>query len=187
MKEQKTEAAEPPQLVLHDTRYGKGVFANRSFSPGEMIIRFRGRMYHKEEYLKRVKQEKCYFLQIDTDWFLGPTRSLDNFVNHSCSPNSGFRVYNRKAYLFALWPIAPDEEVTFDYSTSMAEDHWEMDCQCGSPSCRGRVRDFKYLPAEIQLKYISLQAAPDYVVQSMLRERNSLVDNPSFVPQPLYL
>lgn len=186
MKEQQSEVPEPPYLVLRDTRYGKGVFANRNFSPGDLILKFRGRLYHKEEYLKKVRHEKCHFLQVDSEWFLGPTRSLDNFVNHSCDPNCGFQTANRRAYLFAIRPIEPGEEITFDYSTSMAEDHWEMNCGCGTHACRGRIRDFKHLPPEIQMKYISLQAAPDFVLQSLREQVERLQNNHGFLPHSIF-
>lgn len=159
--------AQPPSLVLKKTPFGKGVFANRFFSTGEKILEFRGRLYHKSEYMRKVCYERCHFLQIDTDWFLGPTRTIDNFVNHSCDPNSGYFVVGRKAFLVAIKPIHIGEEVTFDYSTSMAEDFWEMDCGCGSAKCRVRIRDFKYLPKELQEYYLGLGIVPEFVIKSL--------------------
>jgi hypothetical protein len=44
----------------------------------------------------------------------------------------------------------------------MDEDEWEMDCKCKSKNCRKRIRDFKYLPKEIQEKYLRLGIIPKY-------------------------
>jgi len=153
-------------LEVKPTKFGKGVFAKKVFAPGERILQFRGRLYSKTEYLKKMKPQKCHYMQIDTNLFLGPTTSADNFVNHCCDPNSGLKVVHGKAFLVAIRQINLEEEFTFDYSTSMAEDHWEMDCACDTPHCRHRVRDFKYLPQVVQQKYIDLGTVPDFVLRS---------------------
>lgn len=153
-------------LEVRPTRFGKGVFARKEFLPGEKILQFRGRIYSKKEYLSKVNPEKCHYMQIDSEVFLGPTTSPDNFVNHCCEPNAGLKVVNGKAFLVAINSIHVDQEITFDYSTSMAEDHWEMDCACGVPACRSRVRDFKYIPKEVQTRYLQLGIVPDFVIRS---------------------
>lgn len=162
---QRPPAGELP-LEVRPTRFGKGVFARKEFKAGEKILQFRGRIYTRQDYLSKVNPEKCHYMQIDTDLFLGPTTSPDNFVNHCCEPNSGLKIHKGKAFLVAIRNIAIEEEITFDYSTSMAEDHWEMDCACGVPSCRTRVRDFKYLPLALQQHYIELGIVPDFVIRS---------------------
>lgn len=160
-----TPTGEPP-LEVRPTRFGKGVFAKKEFKPGEKILQFRGRIYTRKDYLSKVNPEKCHYMQIDDDIFLGPTTSPDNFVNHHCEPNAGLKIHKGKAFLIAVETIAIGQEITFDYSTSMAEDHWEMDCACGSATCRTRVRDFKYIPLPLQHKYIQLGIVPDFVIRS---------------------
>lgn len=41
-----------------------------------------------------------------------------------------------------------------------------MDCSCKSAICRGRIRDFKYLPAVRQLYYLNRCAVGDFCVES---------------------
>ena len=65
--------------------------------------------------------------------------------------------------LFAVKDIETGQEITWDYSTTLDEDEWELDCACESAACRGRIRDFKHLPKNLQQKYISLGIVPDYV------------------------
>ncbi|MBI2625395.1 MAG: hypothetical protein HYW70_03640 [Candidatus Nealsonbacteria bacterium] len=71
---------------------------------------------------------------------------------------------------FLLLRISIRGEITFDYSTTMDEDDWGMDCQCGSKSCRGRIRDFKYLPPDIQKKYLDLGIVPEYISKNFQKE-----------------
>lgn len=153
-------------LEVQPTRFGKGVFARRTFFPHEKILQFRGRIYRRAQYLSKVNPVKCHYMQIGDDAFLGPTSTPDNFVNHCCEPNAGLHLVNGKVFLVAIRTIQPGEEITFDYSTSMAEDHWEMDCACGAASCRGRVRDFRHLPQTLQRQYIEMGIVPDFVIRS---------------------
>ena len=151
-------------LTMKVTNKGKSVFANRHFEAHSFIIEFRGKTYTKEEYKRRLNPSNNHYLQISEELFLGPTRTPDNYINHSCNPNTGIRIIGGAVLLFAIRNIHKGEELTFDYSTTMAEDYWEMDCRCGSKHCRGKVRDFKYLPTELQEKYISLGIVPEFVI-----------------------
>lgn len=152
-------------LTMKVTNKGKSVFANRHFEANSFIIEFRGKVYTMDEYKKRLVPCNNHFLQISDDLFLGPTRTPDNYINHSCNPNTGIRIMGNSVLLFAIKNIHKGEEITFDYSTTMAEDYWEMDCRCGSKYCRGKVRDFKHLPRETQERYISLGIVPDFVLR----------------------
>ena len=65
------------------------------------------------------------------------------FINHSCEPNVGFA---GNIVLVAMRDISPGEELTTDYA--LFDDHDEtMECQCGTPSCRGTIggRDWRRL------------------------------------------
>jgi len=106
-------------LVIRVTRKGKSVFAGRSFRKGEFVIEFRGKRYTKEEYLRKVNPKNNHFLQIDTHLFLGPTRTPDNYINHSCDPNTGLTIVDGRVLLHAIREIPPGEELSFDYSTTM--------------------------------------------------------------------
>jgi SET domain-containing protein len=158
-----------PSLVIKTTIKGKSVFAKRSFKKGEYIIDFRGKHYTKAEYMKRLNPKNNHFLQVGSNVFLGPTRTPDNYINHSCNPNSGIRIEDGRVMLFSIRPIGRGEEVTFDYSTTMAEDYWEMDCACGHRSCRKRVRDFRHLPETVKKKYMRMGIVPDFITRPRSR------------------
>lgn len=67
----------------------------------------------------------------------------------------------------AIHDITSEEEITFDYSTSIDQDSWTMNCRCGSKNCRGVIGEFRLLPNEIQTKYIRLGIVPEYVLKRM--------------------
>ncbi len=63
------------------------------------------------------------------------------FTNHSCEPNSLLR----GGEFFALRPIKPWQEITFNYNTTEYELAEPFDCRCGSDRCAGRIRGFRFL------------------------------------------
>jgi hypothetical protein len=47
--------------------------------------------------------------------------------------------------------IKRDEEITFDYSTTIVDD-WHIECHCGAASCRGFIGRYRNLPDELKAK-----------------------------------
>lgn len=109
-------------------------------------------------------------MQIGENLYMGPSGNIDDFFNHSCNPNSGLKINGKKVFLIAIEDIKKDDEITWDYSTTMDEDDWEMDCNCDSKNCRGRIRDFKYLPSDIQKRYLDLGIVPEYISKNFKKE-----------------
>ena len=55
-------------------------------------------------------------------------------------------------------------EITWDYSTTMDEPGWELECRCGNQNgCRKQITSFQYLPKERQKYYIDLGIVPTYI------------------------
>jgi hypothetical protein len=150
-------------LVVKNTQNGKGVFADKDFDKGEIILEFRGKFFTYEELPTPYNEVEDHYVQIDKNLYMGPSGNIDDFFNHSCVPNTGLKIDGKKVFLIAVSNIKKGDEITWDYSTTMDEDDWEMDCQCGNKNCRGRIRDFKYLPPDIQKKYSDLGIVPEYI------------------------
>ncbi len=71
------------------------------------------------------------------------------FINHSCEPNVGFA---GNVVLVAMRDISAGEELTTDYA--FFDDHDDtMECQCGTPSCRGTVSGQDWQRPDLQRKY----------------------------------
>ena len=131
--------------IKTSTQHGKGVFASTAISAGEVIMVFSGTRLHRSQV-----NFDDYHLQVDEDFYIGPSGAADDFVNHSCEPNCGFQ---NGLNLVALRAIAADEELTWDYGTAIDEENYPgFTCSCGASLCRGQVRSFRDLPAEAQAR-----------------------------------
>lgn len=145
---------------MHDPRLevrltpdkGRGVFAAQEIRQGERIVAIEGWLAKSDEL-----DENWFALQVGPDlWLCSEGESLDDCINHSCDPNVGFTT--GEPILFALRDIAVGEEIGWDYSTSLAEAGWFLECCCGAVHCRKIIRPWGELGAEerIRLQTIAL-------------------------------
>jgi SET domain-containing protein len=144
-------------FVVEESRTGRGVFAASSIARGSLLMHFTGPLLRYEQTTPQTLA-----LQIGPDVYLGESGGPDDCVNHSCDPNAGLVIEGTDVRLLALRDIVAGEQIAFDYSTTMDEDDFEFDCLCGSPKCRGKIRDFKHLPAELRDQYIAMGIVPEY-------------------------
>lgn len=138
---------------------GLGLFAGLDFKRGELVLSLTGPVISLSAAIAKGEFE-CNALQI------GRTTYIDLcepgiYANHSCTPNVGIR---GNTELFALRDISQGEEIRYDYSTTMSERRWTMECRCGSPVCRGVIRDFHELPTALQSHYLALRAVQPFIV-----------------------
>jgi SET domain-containing protein len=122
---------------------GRGLFANASIESGEQLT-----VRDDTNFTIMTDDEFQEFVSTVSSWdaeALGDGRHRvsmvrredepTNFANHSCEPNG--TVKDRG--LVAVRGIAPDEEVTVDYSL-VSSRTWTMQCNCQASTCRGLVR-----------------------------------------------
>ncbi len=136
---------------------GLGVSTTAFIPKGAFVLKFGGEIYSTKEV-----PPDSFAMQIDDDlWLCSDGSLLDDRVNHSCDPNTGF--LNHDPVLYALRDIQPGEEVTWDYSTSISEAGWSLNCLCGSANCRQVILPFSELTPEQQqrLDPIALQYLRD--------------------------
>ncbi len=131
--------------VRGSAQHGRGVFARETIAAGEAILVFTGPLLHRSQL-----DPTDYHLQIAEDFYLGASGTADDYVNHSCAPNSAFL---KDLELVALRHIEPGEEITWDYSTAIdEEDFTGFDCGCRQGECRGRVLSYRHLDAATQAR-----------------------------------
>jgi hypothetical protein len=140
---------------------GRGAFAAQPFQPGETVLVFGGSLVALEQLA-----DFTHCLEIAPALFLGPSGGVDDFVNHSCEPNCRVDVDAAGPVLRALRPVAPGEELTYDYSTLMVRDPTSFDCRCGSARCRGRIVAFGALPPDLREDYARRGLVPAFVLGS---------------------
>lgn len=134
---------------------GRGLFATSFIPAGALLVEMRGLAVSTDDL-----PDDGMAMQIGDDlWLHSDGDSLDDCGNHSCDPNSGFPT--GEPVLFALRDIAPGEEITWDYSTSLSYPGWSLDCRCGSKRCRGVILPWPELAdadrkrlADIALAYL---------------------------------
>jgi uncharacterized protein len=142
----------------------RGVFATRSFRPGQVILGFSGPVLNHDEVLA-LGGDRVYALQIGANEYLD-TMPPGRYANHSCDPNAG--IVNDRM-LIALRSVEVGEEIQFDYSTTMSRDHWTMECRCGRPTCRRVILDFHHLPPITQNRYLQLGIVQRFIVNEVRR------------------
>jgi uncharacterized protein len=133
---------------------GKGCFATSPIVENEIICKFSGPKMQLKDFFEKYDFQNGNPLQISEDQYLDLI-SPYVFFNHSCNPNAGLR---NNGVLFALKNINSGEQITYDYSTTIDDVTWKMDCLCKSDNCRGVIRDFLSIPHEQKQYYFRKSA-----------------------------
>ena len=141
-------------------RHGRGLFATKNIAEGTSILEITGKKITQADVDKRSYKEAANALQIDEELYID-FEEPGVLVNHSCNPNAGIK---EDVFLIAIKDIAPNEEITWDYSTSV-DTGWTMPCHCEEKNCRKLVKDFASLPKKVQKKYLELGSVLRYITK----------------------
>jgi len=120
-------------LVKKSGIEGKGVFAKREFTNGEVVLKWnnpheltlkeiRGLLKKDKKYISCFKG-KCVLMQ-----------APEKYVNHSCEANT----YARNFCDIAKRNIKAGEEITADYTKEVPD--LNLKCKCGSKKCKGIIK-----------------------------------------------
>ena len=130
--------------IRQTEKKGKGIFALFFIPKGTLLIPCNGFTLKSEQI---EPHHMC--LQSDNDeWICSNGDHFDDYFNHSCNPNIGF--LNGDPVYYSLYDIHPDEELCWDYSSSISETGWNLTCRCSSDKCRKTVKSFFELSTEEQ-------------------------------------
>lgn len=132
---------------------GFAVYARQALEKDELLCVWTGRAVTFSELQELSEAEKSHTLQVDEGIYLaplGPEEEPADYINHSCDPNAGIR---GQVSLVAMRPIAPGEEITFDYAMADSTPYDEFACACGSALCRGRVTGDDWKRPELWERY----------------------------------
>ncbi len=144
-----------PKVELRRSRFGgRAAFAAEPIERDERVAVKVGHVVGFDEAQRLTAEIGDYSLQIDDELFLSP-RSADEYetmvvhMNHSCEANVGFA--GNVVYV-AMRDIAAGEELCHDYALARTKPY-RLDCDCGTPSCRGQVTGADWRLAEVQDRY----------------------------------
>ena len=154
MENEKLHSYLSPKLEQREAleKGGAGVFAREAIAAGEILTVWGGIIAPGSRLDEFSEYARTHGLQVEDDLFLLPLTGDDpaDAFNHSCDPNAG--LYGQIA-LVAMRPIAPDEEVCFDYAMCDSNPYDEFTCCCGSPFCRENVTAEDWKRPDLQQRY----------------------------------
>lgn len=151
-----------PKLEIRDTKkYGKGVYLKKDIKKDEMLFVMSGYILdiEDENNLNDFASDKP--IEISEYFSISPLNPEDmelmpqHYVNHSCSPNAGFK---GQIFMVAMRDITKDEEITYDYAMIICSNknsamYFEMKCECGFNKCRKIIDEEGWKLPELQNKY----------------------------------
>lgn len=144
--------------VQRTSNKGLGIYAIRDINKDEVITEFTGPVVTIPEFDGFPDEVVNHLFNIGVDKYI-MAREPAVRTNHSCEFNAGIV---KDVFLVAMRDIKAGEEVTFDYSTIIA-DAWVMECGCGSHLCRKTIGKYVDLPLEVKQRY--LKYTPEWIKQ----------------------
>lgn len=162
-------------VAIQPSAFGKGLFAVKKLKPGTVVCSINGPELTFADTLKLGLKES-HSLQLGIDkYILCDPPFL--FSNHSCDPNCAV---NSSLLFYTLIEIEAGKELFWDYSTSMMERHWTMNCNCGTALCRKKITDFDLLPINIQLKYVKMKIVFPFITEELKKKKQEIKSFASF-------
>lgn len=145
-------------LLVRETQYGKGTFANSKISSGTLLMVFGGYVMTRQEEETLPVQIRDIAITIDRNLVIGPIKTSQlsdaDYVNHSCNPNCGIK---GQISLVAMRNLKKGEEITFDYGTVLYKDKgapaYQLVCECGDDNCRKEITSEDWMLPALQKKY----------------------------------
>lgn len=132
--------------------HGQGVFALAPIAAGDLVMRLGGALLpmalrYSESVLPSTSVGVAEGIILGER--VGSHKDVSDYLNHSCSPNVGFR---DAITLAAIQDIVGGEEVTIDYAFWEGDERWRLKspCRCGATSCRGTVLGTDWRRADIR-------------------------------------
>lgn len=129
----------PGLEIRQSSIQGKGCFATAPFRKRRKIAEYTGERITTAEAKRRAHRMKLRICAINNRWSLDGSKGGNgtHYINHSCAPNAFMQILYDHILFIALRDIAPGEEITIDYESTLHSD--TKRCTCGAPSCRGTI------------------------------------------------
>ena len=144
----------PKAAVKDSSIHGRGLFALEPIMIGEIVAIKGGYIFDRQMLQGIEKTLGPAEIQIADGFFIGPLHEEERegamiFSNHSCEPNIGVK---GQIIFVAMRDIEEGEELTHDWAMT-DDDEYEMECRCGTKSCREQIRGQDWRRKELQEKY----------------------------------
>ncbi len=105
------------KVIIKDTKFGMGVFADKDFEIGEEIFEFIGPIIESNADIISDSYVDKHSIQVGEHCYIGPAGGPNDFINHSCEPNAGIKIRNRRLFLIAIkYIIATAKQILVFYN-----------------------------------------------------------------------
>jgi SET domain-containing protein len=116
-------------FVAKSKIHGVGVFASRSFTKGETVLRWDLKEKISSEKMSKLPmKERKHMILVDGAYYI--LKSPEGLLNHSCNPNT----QNSGCCDVAVKNIKKGEEITTNYMKGESPGQG-FECRCGSKKC----------------------------------------------------
>lgn len=119
---------------------GQGAFAGERIPSGRKIGEIRGEAISVKEARRRARGlARIMIVELSDQWAIDASQSADplRFTNHSCQPNTVFRIRQGRLEFYAMRDVQAGEELTVNYGETHHEGR--LRCRCGAPGCVGKL------------------------------------------------
>jgi len=151
--------------IRNTVNKGQGLYSLVHFAANQVLLTFKGKIFDKKTTYELPDTVSELFLQIGSNMYLNLNKDISFFINHSCNPNTQVKIISQTVFLISTRPIAPNEELCFDYSITSTEnlEEWSMACKCEQWNCRKSISGFPNLSDKDKEKYLKLNIVPNYI------------------------
>ena len=144
----------PKTKIRESQIQGKGLFAKAPIKKGEIVAVKGGHILDQKKWNELEPALGSAEIQISEDLFIAPVNREQRegsmlYTNHSCDPNIAIQ---GQIVFVAMRHIDTNEELVHDWATTDDLDY-VMQCNCGSPNCRGIITGKDWMRKDLQEKY----------------------------------
>jgi len=119
-----------------------GLFAEKSFSKGELILAINGIITNQPTKYSIQTDKNKHLDVLQIRWPIS-AQYFWIFINHSCDPN-GYIHYHDLTFR-SLRHVEKGEQLFFNYNTTEWMLAYPFKCQCNSRQCSGEINGYKFL------------------------------------------
>ncbi len=131
----------PPRLLVRSSDiHAAGCYTLDPIAEGQIIAEYDGPRIPKAVADERYGgRPVTYLFGFGDDDMVIDGFGTAMFINHSCLANCESEERDERIFITALRPIAPGEELVYDYHLYDSDLEDEAPCHCGTQNCRGTM------------------------------------------------
>jgi uncharacterized protein len=123
-------------MIRSSSIHAAGCYTTSAIPKGVKVVEYTGPRISKEEADAHFKDSRItYLFGIGDGTTVINGHGMAMYINHSCNPNCETEELRGRVWIMSLRPIAPGEELTYDYNLYDGDED-DARCYCGASNCR---------------------------------------------------